>query len=82
MTTTHAALTALSALVSEARELAVDAPTGELIDAARGLSRTLDAARTRLVQEGDAYLDAAWAFVEGGRKLIATTRVNIERAKR
>lgn len=31
----------------------------------------LDAVRTRVVQEDDAYLDVAWAFVDSGRLTIA-----------
>lgn len=32
---------------------------------------TLDAASTRLHEDGENYLDAAWAFVDAGRSIIA-----------
>lgn len=35
------------------------------------IAKTLDGARTRLVEDGPDYLDAAWAFVDGARKVIA-----------
>lgn len=37
------------------------------------IALTLDRARTRLVEDGIEYLDAAWAFVDAGCKQIATT---------
>lgn len=35
------------------------------------IAKTLDGARTRLVQDGPEYLDAAWAFVNAGRTALA-----------
>lgn len=35
------------------------------------IARTLDAARTRLVQDGDEYLDAAWTMVDRAREVLA-----------
>jgi hypothetical protein len=43
------------------------------------LASSLDAVRTRLVQEGDDYLEVAWAFVDSGRLTIAR---HISRARR
>lgn len=80
--TTTYAITALTDLVETARDMIHDAPTEATQRSAVNLAHTLDAARTALVQEGDDYLDSAWAFIDAGRKLIATTQVNIDRAKR
>jgi hypothetical protein len=38
----------------------------------------LDAARTRLIQEGGDYIDPAWAYVDAGRRAIGTYRVVLE----
>ena len=68
--TALAALAALAALVETARRRAAtaraygDAP---LEKALNDVADTLDRARTILVEEGDTYLDAAWAFVDAGR---------------
>lgn len=35
------------------------------------IAKTLDGARTRLVEDGSEYLDAAWAFIDAGRKMLA-----------
>ena len=39
--------------------------------ALRDIATTLDRARTILVEDGDDYFDAAWAFVEAGRLTLA-----------
>lgn len=35
------------------------------------IRQTLDGARTRLVEDGPEYLEAAWAFVDAGRRALA-----------
>ncbi|WP_298041458.1 hypothetical protein [uncultured Microbacterium sp.] len=74
MTTTKVATDALSDLVHTARERARTDRNRQRTKRAQAhehIARTLDGARTRLVQDGPEYLDAAWAFVDGGRKLLA-----------
>lgn len=58
--TTKPATDALTELVQVARERGHDR-----------IAQTLDGARTRLVEDGTDYLDAAWAFVDAGRKQLA-----------
>lgn len=41
------------------------------------VAQTLDRVRTRLVQDGPEYLDAAWAFIDGGRKIIVKLTPNV-----
>lgn len=36
-----------------------------------GIAHTLDRARTRLVEDGSDYIEAAWAFVDAARKMLA-----------
>lgn len=48
----------------------------------REIRTTLDAARTRLVEDGPNYIDAAWGFVDAGRRQLASHRASIERAER
>lgn len=79
---TRYALTTLSDLVATARSMIHDAPTEATQRSAINLAHTLDAARTALTQEGDDYLESAWAFIDAGRRLIAATQINIARAKR
>lgn len=86
MTATHTqtALSVLNELVDTARETRKSAPPTtppKLLYAVATLEDTLDAARTTLVQEGDDYLEAAWAFIDAGRGLLATARTNIARAE-
>lgn len=73
MIATVAALRALNDLIETGRMLEpvarrVDTNTADQL--AGSLDR-LDAVRTRLVEEGIDYLDEAWAFVDGGRRIIA-----------
>lgn len=42
-----------------------------LVHAYESAGRTLDATRTRLVQEGEDYLSAAWSFIDAGRMQVA-----------
>ena len=42
--------------------------------------QTLDMARTRLVREGIEYLDEAWAFVDGGRVVVASYGIQVAMA--
>ena len=71
MTAAHrAALAALADLVETARRRAATARAygdDALAKALSDVADTLDRARTILVEEGDTYLDAAWAFVDAGR---------------
>ncbi len=43
------------------------------------LALSLDAVRTRLVQEGEEYLPVAWAFVDSGRLTITRYMIRIAR---
>lgn len=68
--TALAALAALAELVQTARRRASTAQWWGDTTKARAyadVADTLDRARTILVEDGDAYLDAAWAFVDAGR---------------
>ncbi|MFK4761189.1 hypothetical protein ACI3KS_09685 [Microbacterium sp. ZW T5_45] len=72
--TTKPAVDALTDLVDTARTRAVRANAeGDRLkmNDLLGIADTLDRARTRLVEDGTEYLDAAWAFVDAGRKMIA-----------
>ncbi|SDP07054.1 hypothetical protein SAMN04487788_1932 [Microbacterium testaceum StLB037] len=82
MSTTIAAARALSDLVATARERGLNARELGIQRPAYGLLNIaidLDSARTRLIQEGDDYLDAAWAFIDAGRRMIADHSETIER---
>lgn len=68
--TALAALAALADLVDTARRRARTAHAHHdehTACAYATVADTLDRARTILVEEGDDYLDAAWAFVDAGR---------------
>lgn len=68
------ALDALGDLVDTARRRASQAEGYGDAASARAhidVADTLDRARTILVEEGDDYLDAAWAFVDAGRLTLA-----------
>lgn len=72
--TTKPATDALTDLVDTARTRAHNDRTlghHARADALLKIAGTLDGARTRLVEDGIDYLDAAWAFVDAGRKQIA-----------
>ena len=72
--TTKPATDALTELVDSCRMRAIGARTlgnHDRSTALLAIANTLDAARTRLVEDGPEYLDAAWAFVDAGRKQIA-----------
>lgn len=65
----------LSALVDSARELRKEARALGMRQTAKQLGSiisTLDAARTRLVEDGPEYFDAARAFINTGADLIAS----------
>lgn len=72
---TAPALRELSRLVGLERELAgrYDASrhpaSSAAADTARRRALQLDAVRTRLIEDGAAYLDQAWAFIESERKI-------------
>lgn len=71
---TKPATDALLDLASTALLRAADAYRAGLRSTGRKLTDvalTLDSARTRLIEDGDNYLDAAWAFVDAGRAIIA-----------
>ena len=70
-----AALANLANLASDARSRASDARDRNMPDTAYVLddiASTLHRARRRLDEDGDNYLDAAWAFVDGGRTVLAS----------
>jgi hypothetical protein len=72
--TTAPATRALTDLVDTARARAARARADGLDGTAKTLdqiARTLDGARTRLIEDGIEYLDAAWAFVDAGRGALA-----------
>lgn len=72
--TALAALAALADLVESARRRAHTATAYHDTRRARAYAEvadTLDRARTILVEEGDSYLDAAWAFVDAGWLTLA-----------
>lgn len=72
---------ALSELVDDARALRDRAAKLGLEHSTRTLGQaagTLDRARTRLVEDGADYLDAAWAFLDAGRSMVAQHRLVIE----
>lgn len=67
---TVAALRALSDLVATARTLrdkAVTKRRREIANRCQVIASQLDATRTRLVQDGDQYIDTAWSYVDAGR---------------
>lgn len=72
--TTKPATNALTDLVKTARTRADQARSAGLDGTAKTLDNialTLDGARTRLIEDGIEYLDAAWAFVDAGRGALA-----------
>ena len=76
---TLAALRALNDLIETGRMLEpvarrVCPPAAHELD---GTLERLDAVRTRLVQDGADYLDEAWAFVDGGRRMIAAYGIQV-----
>ena len=86
-----AVLAALSRDVEAARALELRASSiagaRHIVGQARSMAASLDAARTRLVQDGDEYLEAARAFTSSASKLIADAhdslgRIIIDRSAR
>jgi len=75
------ALTALSDLVETARrhrdETPADRPGWR--HQWEHIAQQMDATRTILVQEGDEYLETAWALVDSGRLTIARSVVRAAR---
>jgi hypothetical protein len=82
--TRDACLDALVDLVDSARghrdahEAAHKIGTAQTFD---NLAKHLDAVRTTLIEEGDDYLDVAWAFVDAGRLTIARHLVRLARGR-
>lgn len=75
---TIAAARALTALVGDARALIPVAEKKRRRQIAHRLTiiaTQLDACRTRLVQDGPAYIDTAWAWVDAARIAIANYRL-------
>lgn len=67
---TIAAARALSDLVDKARNLharAMDKRRRDIANRCMVIASQLDATRTRLVQDGEQYIDTAWAYVDAGR---------------
>lgn len=72
----------LSTLVDAGRDLRGEAKAIGLTATARNLSAiigTLDGARTRLVEDGPEYLDAARAFIDAGAGMLADRAAYIGR---
>lgn len=79
---TKVATDALSDLVHTARSRGLEAKRAGMIHTAYALMRLaadLDGARTRLVEDGPDYLDAAWAFIDAGRRMVADNIAKLER---
>lgn len=77
MSPTIAAARQLTELVHAARAAAIRSRAAGRPDLARRHEITatqLDAARTRLVQEGSDYIVTAWATIDAARALIASRR--------
>lgn len=73
---------ALNDLVDSARALGEHARALGEQARSRGLDHmalTLDATRTRLVQDGIEYLDTAWAIIDAARGLLACYQIALER---
>jgi hypothetical protein len=44
----------------------------------RSMIAQLDAARTRLVQDGDEYLEVAWSFLDAGREAVVALTLRLD----
>jgi hypothetical protein len=77
----HAALTALTDLVETARKHRDETPESRpgWRHQWEHIAQQMDATRTTLVQEGDDYLETAWAMVDSGRLTIARHLVQVSR---
>ncbi|KAA9105015.1 hypothetical protein [Microbacterium rhizomatis] len=83
MSITRPCIIALSDLVHSGRDIARAADSigyTRLATAAAECAATLDGARTRLVEDGPDYLDAAWAFLDAGRRMTADHARLLDRA--
>lgn len=75
------ALDALTQLTDSARSARSAAATLGLQGVAvklENIARQCDAARTRLVQDGDEYREVAWSIVDGARFLLAQHQAVID----
>lgn len=82
MNPTKVATDALTDLVHTARARGWEAKRAGLVHTAYALMRLaadLDGARTRLVEDGPDYLDAAWAFIDAGRRMVAENIAKLNR---
>ncbi|WP_270353438.1 hypothetical protein [Microbacterium testaceum] len=82
MAPTKVATDALTDLVHTARSRGWEAKRAGLTHTAYALMRLaadLDAVRTRLVEDGPDYLDAAWAFIDAGRRMITENIAKLDR---
>lgn len=78
----RAAINRLTMLVDSARDLRGEAKTLGLRATARSLNdaaRTLDGARTRLVEDGPEYLEAARAFMNAAENMLTDRAIYIGR---
>ncbi|RBO72775.1 hypothetical protein [Microbacterium sp. H6] len=78
----RATINRLTTLVDSARDLRGEAKSLGLRDTARSLNdaaRTLDGARTRLVEDGPEYLDAARAFINAAENMLTDRAIYIGR---
>lgn len=83
MIATLAASRALTDLVDTGRDIERIAWTSQLHDIAVEVGKvvdTLDAARTKLVEDGPSYLDQAWSFVDAGRVVMASYGIELAKA--
>jgi len=87
MTRAHqaAALTALADVCDDAAAThiaATEKGATQLAASARRIHFQADAARTRIVQDGDEYMATAWAVVDTCRIALAETRLRVSNARR
>ena len=83
MIATLAASRALTDLVDTGRDIERIAWTSQLHDLAVEIAKvvdTLDAVRTKLVEDGPSYLDEAWSFVDAARVVIASYGIELAKA--
>lgn len=86
MTKAHhlAALEALADVANAATATGIAASekhSDELAASAARIHAMADAARTRLVQDGDEYLPVAWAVLDTCRISLAETRLRVSNAR-
>ena len=76
------ALTDITKAAQAGADAARDKSAEVLMRAALTIRDTADAARTRLVEEGDEYVPVAWAIVDTCRISLAETRLRISHRRK